>query len=263
MNTTHSTIQCTFDHQHLSPMWQHYFDNLSFGLNYHTIRFLVSELIPSLLVALFNIGIIACILRTTAHVRRHQQYNHNNQLSMSMVTGSSTKLPPSSPIHLYDRSQLLQHQGSLRQSSVKGSPHLSANVPFGKMSWMNIVLLLHSLLFFLSSSISSLVFFSTSDVVLAHWVSVIILANCSLNFYIYCLSGKQFRRELQRIAKRYIRHIHKAFVRNPYAHDRRRSPIQNGKNNIYQPVQQTKQRKGHATPFIRSYPIQQVMNRVE
>jgi hypothetical protein len=57
----------------------------------------------------------------------------------------------------------------------------------GKMSWMNIVLLLHSLLFFLSSSVTSLIFFSTSDIVLAHWVSVIILANCSLNFYVYCL----------------------------------------------------------------------------
>jgi hypothetical protein len=57
----------------------------------------------------------------------------------------------------------------------------------GKMSWMNIVLLLHSLLFFLSSSVTSLIFFSTSDIVLAHWVRVIILANCSLNFYVYCL----------------------------------------------------------------------------
>ena len=263
MNTTHSTVQCTFDHQHLSPIWQNYFDNLSFGLNYHTIRFLVSELIPSLLVALFNIAIIACILRTTAHVRRHQQYNHNNQLSMSMVTGSTTKLPPSSPIHLYDRSQQLQRQGSLRQSSIKGSAYLTANVPFGKMSWMNIVLLLHSLLFFLSSSISSLVFFSTSDIVLSHWVSVIILANCSLNFYVYCLSGRQFRRELLRIARRYVRHIHKAFVRNRYTHDHRRSPNQNVKNNVYQAIQPAKQRKGFASPCIRSYPIQQVMNRKE
>jgi hypothetical protein len=239
-------------------MWQHYFDDLSFGLNYHTIRCLLSELIPSFLVGLFNIGIIACIIRTTAHVRRHQQFNHNNQLTMSIVTGSTTRLPASLPIHLFDRSQQLQRQSSVRQSSLKGSAYSSANVPFGKMSWMNIVLLLHSLLFFLSSSITSLVFFSTSDIVLAHWVSVIILANCSLNFYVYCLSGGQFRRELKRIAKRYIRHIYKAVRRNRYSPDRRRSPIQNGKNTIYQPVQQNKQR-----PCLRSYPIHQVIKRIE
>jgi hypothetical protein len=242
-------------------MWRNYFDDLSFGLNYHTIRCLFSELIPSLLVALFNIGIIACILRTTAHVRKRQQYNHNNQLSMSIGTGSTTKLPASIPINIYDRSQL-QRQGSLRQS-IKSLPQSSSNVPFGKMSWMNIVLLLHSLLFFLSSSITSLVFFSTSDLVLAHWVSVIILANCSLNFYIYCLSGRQFRRELKRIAERYIRHIHKAYIRNCYSHDRRRSPTQNGKNNIYQPIQQTKQRNCLGPPCVRSYPKHQPMKRIE
>jgi hypothetical protein len=243
-------------------MWQQYFDDLSFGINYHTIRCLFSELIPSLLVALFNIGIIGCILRTTAHVRRRQQYNHNNQLSMSMVTASTTKLPPLSPIHVYDRNQPLQRYGSSKQS-LKGSLHSSSNVPFGKMSWMNIVLLLHSLLFFLSSSITSLVFFSTSDLVLAHWVSVIILANCSLNFYVYCLSGSQFRVELKRIAARYIRHIRKAFIRNRFADDRRRSPTKNGKNNIYQPIQQIKQRKCHAPPCLRSYPTHQIIKRIE
>ncbi len=244
-------------------MWQHYFDDLLFGFNYHTIRCLLSELIPSLLVAIFNIGIIACILRTTAHVRRRQQYNHNNQLSMSMVTGITTKLAASFPLHLYDRSQQLPRQSSIIQSSLKGSSHPSSNVPFGKMSWMNIVLLLHSLLFFFSSSIASLVFFSTSDIVLAHWVSVIILANCSLNFYIYCLSGRQFRKELKRIAERYIRHIYKAFIRNRYSYDRRRSPTQNGKNNISQPIQKIQQRNYLPPPCIRSYPIQHPIKLIE
>ena len=65
-------------------------------------------------------------------------------------------------------------------------------------SWMNIVLILHSLLF-LSSLLSHIVghFF----VVEAHetwWVLLTILVNCSLNFYIYCLSGKAFRNEIRR-----------------------------------------------------------------
>ncbi|CAF0829562.1 unnamed protein product [Rotaria sp. Silwood1] len=262
-NTTQSSIHCTYDNQHLSFMWQNYFDDLSFGFNYHTIRCLFSELIPSLLVALFNIGIIACILRTTAHVRRRQQYNHNSPLSMPITIGSTTKMPASSPLYLYDRSQQLQRQSSSRQTSLKGSTNSNTSVPFGKMSWMNIVLLLHSLLFFLSSSITSLIFFSTSNLILAHWVSVIILANCSLNFYVYCLSGRQFRKELKRIAKRYIRHISKAVLRNRYSNDRRRSPIQNGQNNIHQPVYQIKQRNHLGKQCMKSYPTHQVMKQKE
>jgi len=191
-------------------------------------------MIPSLLVGLFNIGIIICILRTTAHVRRRQEYNHNNQLSMSMITGTTSKLPP---LHVYDASQ--QRQGSLGRCSFKSSTMPITSVPFGKMSWMNIVLILHSLLFFLSSSVTSLVYFSTSDMALAYWMSVIILANCSLNFYVYCLSGKQFRTEIKRIAKRYIRNLHKKILRRCYKkNDRRHSGTQNGKDQIYQAVPQ-------------------------
>ena len=237
VNATDSPIQCTYDHLSVSSLWQDYFDNLSFGFNYHTIRCLCSELIPSLLVALFNVAIIGCILCRTAQVRRQQRFNHRNQLSMTLGTGSISKLPGSSPLHALDHNQSTQRQSSVRTSS-------SHAVPLGKMSWMNIVLLLHSLLFFLSSSVTSLVFFSTSNIVLAHWVSVIILANCSLNFYVYCLSGRQFRRELKRIAKRYSRHIYKVMQRNRFPDDRHRSPTHQGKNNIYQPVHYIKQRPG-------------------
>jgi hypothetical protein len=235
-------------------MWKKYFDDLSFGLNYHTIRCLISELIPSLLVALFNIGIITCIVCTSAHVRRRQQFHPTNQLSSSIGTGSITKFPALLPSNLNDKSQQLQ-----RQCSFKGSLHSTTSVPFGKMSWMNIVLLLHSLLFFLSSSVSSLVFFSTSDIVLAHWVSVIILATCSLNFYVYCLSGRQFRRELKRIAEHYMRHIQKIFIRNFYTSDRRRSPVQIVKKNAYQ----MKPRNSPGSPCIKPYPIRQVMEQIE
>lgn len=240
INGANSSVQCTYDPQRVSLKWQRYFEDLSFGLNYHTIRCLLSELIPSLLVALFNIAIIACILRTTAHVRRQQLCNPSmNNSTVAAMTGSTTKIPQTSPVYVFDRSHQLQCPSSVRtQISLKGpAPSSNANVPFGKMSWMNVVLLLHSLLFFLSSSVASLVFFSTSDMILASWVSVIILANCSLNFYIYCVSGRQFRKELKRIAKIYIRHIRKIFVRNRYSPSHRRSPVQNIQNNIQQPVQ--------------------------
>ncbi|CAM4901570.1 unnamed protein product [Rotaria socialis] len=259
LNETNSSAKCTYDKQSVSPMWRHYFDALTFGLNYYTLRCLFSELIPSLLVALFNAGIIGCILRTTAHVRRRQQYNPSNTLSMPVIAGSSTKAPASSPVYLSDRTLQLQRQSSLRQVCLKGSSNTNTNVPFGKMSWMNVVLLLHSLLFFLSSSVTSLVYFSTSDLLLANLVSVIILANCSLNFYIYCVSGRQFRLELKRIGKLYIRHIRKAFARNRYSTDRHRSPAQNGQHNIYQAVCQSKQRNYPGIKPIRSYPVHQVI----
>ncbi len=153
---------------------------------------------------------------------------------MSMITGTTSKLPP---LHVYDTSQ--QRQGSIRRCSFKNSTMPTTSVPFGKMSWMNIVLILHSLLFFLSSSVTSLVYFSTSDITLAYWMSVIILANCSLNFYVYCLSGKQFRTEIKRIAKRYIRNLHKKILRQCCkSNGRRHSGTQNVKDQIYQPVPQ-------------------------
>jgi hypothetical protein len=155
---------------------------------------------------------------------------------MSLATGITSKLPA---LHVYDVSQ--QRHGSLSRSSFKHSTSLTTSVPFGKMSWMNIVLILHSLLFFLSSSATSLVYFSTSNMKLAYWMSVIILANCSLNFYVYCLSGKHFRTELKRIAKRYIRNLYKKILRRCYKHNKRRhSTVQNGRGQIDQeaPLQQ-------------------------
>jgi hypothetical protein len=73
----------------------------------------------------------------------------------------------------------------------------------------------------------------------AYWMSVIILANCSLNFYVYCLSGRQFRTEIKRIAKRYLRNLHKKLLRYCYRRQtRRHSGAQNGKDQIYQAVPQ-------------------------
>ena len=229
-------MQCTYNRQYTSLKWRRYFDVLSFGFNYHTIRFLLSEMIPSILVGLFNIGIILCILRTTAHVRRRQEYHHNNQLSMSMTTGTTSKVPP---LHLYDTNQ--QRRGSIRRCSFKSSTTPIPNLAFGKMSWMNIVLILHSLLFFLSFTATSLVYFSTSNIKISYWTSIIILASCSLNFYVYCLSGKHFRTELKRIARRYIRNLYKKILRHCYKHNNRRhSTTHNGKDQIYQqiPLQQ-------------------------
>lgn len=229
INATHSMVQCTFNIAEISIGWKRYFLQLAFGWNYHTIRFLFSELVPSILVALFNICIIICIIRTTAHVRRRRQEHHyNHQLSTSMVTGLTSKTPPL--IVLYDTHPQQQQRTSIRRLSSKNVTAPTKSVPFGKMSWMNIVLILHSFLFFLSSSVTSLVYFSTSDMMLAYWISVIILANCSLNFYIYCLSGGQFRLELKRIATRCFRHVQTKSKRRWFRHQQHRhSSLRHGK----------------------------------
>jgi hypothetical protein len=127
---------------------------------------------------------------------------------MSMITGLTSKLQL--PIPIYDVGQ--PPRTSVRHCSLKNTLLPIKRIPLGKMSWMNIVLILHSLLFFFSSSITSLVYLTTSNIILAYWISVIILANCSLNFYVYCLSGGQFRTELKRIARRYIRYLYKKIL---------------------------------------------------
>ena len=65
-------------------------------------------------------------------------------------------------------------------------------------SWMNIVLLLHASLF-LSSLLSHVVgHFTVKEAHEAWWVLLAILINSSMNFYLYCLSGKAFRNEVRR-----------------------------------------------------------------
>jgi ABC-type transport system involved in multi-copper enzyme maturation permease subunit len=63
-------------------------------------------------------------------------------------------------------------------------------------SWMNIVLILQSLLF-LSSLFSHIIgHMMIVETFETWWVSLTVLINCSFNFYIYCLSGKAFRNEI-------------------------------------------------------------------
>ncbi|CAF1292746.1 unnamed protein product, partial [Adineta steineri] len=46
-------------------------------------------------------------------------------------------------------------------------------------------------------------YFMTIEAHETWWVSLAILINCSLNFYIYCLSGKAFRNEIRRFIHRF------------------------------------------------------------
>ena len=69
-------------------------------------------------------------------------------------------------------------------------------------SWMNIVLILHSFLFFLSLLSHIIGHFLSIEAHETWWILLAVLGNCSLNFYVYCLSGKTFRQEISRFIQR-------------------------------------------------------------
>jgi hypothetical protein len=66
-------------------------------------------------------------------------------------------------------------------------------------SWMNAVLIVHSSLFLSSLFSHAIEHFTSAEAHETWWISLTILINCSLNFYIYCLSGKAFRNEIRRL----------------------------------------------------------------
>jgi hypothetical protein len=157
----------------ISLSWLNFLNNVRFGLNYTTLRSIFSEIIPSLFVILFDIGIILHVIKSTSYISSN---------------GSSLSARPS-------------YRGSFQNK--EGADGLMVhNRP--RTSWMNIVLIIHSVLFCFSSLTATIVHWSTSDALLSYWTSVVILANCSLNFYVYCLSGKSFRNEIRKLFYRYF-----------------------------------------------------------
>ncbi len=69
-------------------------------------------------------------------------------------------------------------------------------------SWMNAVLILHSSLFLTSLFSHIIGHFIVAEAHEAWWVLLSVLMNCSLNYYIYCLSGQAFRNEIHRFIQR-------------------------------------------------------------
>jgi hypothetical protein len=160
------------------PMfWRTFLVDVRFGLNYTTLRSIFSEIIPSVLVIIFDTGIIVHVIQSRS--------------SMSL-TGASVSVA-------------IGARSSYRYSLCGKDPIdglIVHNRP--RISWMNIVLILHSFLFCFSSLTATIVHWSTSNILLSYWSSVVILANASLNFYVYCLSGKSFRNEIRKLFYRYF-----------------------------------------------------------
>lgn len=137
----------------LSIEWQKYFDDIHLGLNHYTIRCIFSELIPTLIIILFD----SCIIYYVIH-----KFRRLNEKSLKKMTRRQKR----------------------------------------KTSWMNIILFLHSLLFFLSLLSHIAGHFMSVEAHETWWVSLVILLNSSLNFYVYCLSSKAFRQQTCHVIRR-------------------------------------------------------------
>lgn len=164
--------QCSLK-QSISEFWSSFLIEVRFDFNYTTFRSIFSEIIPSILVIFFNIGIIIRVVQSS--------------LSFSSTSSSTS----------------IRHNSNASFRCKETADGLIVhNRP--RTSWMNIVLIIHSCLFFFSSLTATIVHWSTSNALLSYWTSVVILANCSLNFYVYCLSGRSFRNEIRKLLYAYF-----------------------------------------------------------
>jgi hypothetical protein len=78
-------------------------------------------------------------------------------------------------------------------------------------SWMNAVLVLHSSLFLLSILSHIAGHFMAVEAHETWWVLLTILANCSINFYLYCLSGQAFRQQIMFFIRQLATHSFSKF----------------------------------------------------
>jgi hypothetical protein len=139
-----------------------------------------------------------CGLNSTASVK-WQKYFYDLHFGPNHYTIRClfSELIPTGAIILCN-SYIMSH---LVQTSRRFSQTIGNKTPKERQritSWMNIVLILHSSLF-LTSLISHMV--GHLMAVEAHetwWVLLAVLGNCSLNFYVYCLSGNAFRQKINR-----------------------------------------------------------------
>ena len=85
------------------------------------------------------------------------------------------------------------------------------------MSWMNGVLLIHSTLLLGSLFAHIVGHFTVPEAHETWWVLLAILINSSLNFYLYCLSGKAFRNEILRFIDHLFCRAHPCCQDNVYS----------------------------------------------
>jgi hypothetical protein len=146
-----------------------------------------------------NITNIYCGISPNASVK-WQKYFHEIHFGRNHFTIRClfSELIPTGAIILFN-TYIIHH---LSQTCRRFYRSLSRKQQSRTTSWMNIVLILHSSLFVSSLASHITGHFMNVEAHETWWASLAILVNCSLNFYIYCLSGKAFRNEIHRFIQR-------------------------------------------------------------
>jgi hypothetical protein len=137
-----------------------------------------------------------CELSATASVEWHK-YFHELRFGLNHFTIRClfSELIPTGAVILFN-SYIIYHVVRVYRRLDQTNGHQPRQEQSRTKSSMNIVLILHSLLF-LASLFSHIVgHFIVDEAHEAWWVLLAILINCSINFYVYCLSGKAFRNEI-------------------------------------------------------------------
>ncbi|CAF3436375.1 unnamed protein product [Rotaria sp. Silwood2] len=137
-----------------------------------------------------------------------KKYFHDIHIGINRYTIRClfSELIPTAAIILFN-SYIIYHVVKISRRLHQTNTRQSRKEQWRTKLWMNIVLVLHSILF-LSSLLAHIVgHFIAVEAHEAWWVLLAILMNCSLNFYIYCLSGKAFRNEIYCFIQRFKRRL--------------------------------------------------------
>jgi hypothetical protein len=143
-----------------------------------------------------------CDVYSSADVK-WKRYFHDVHIGMNHFTIRCffSELIPTGAIILFNF-YIMYHLARTYHRLHQTSNHKLHKEQSRTASWMNIVLILHSSLFLASILLHIVGHFIVVEAHETSWVLLAILINCSINFYIYCLSGKAFRNEIRRFIQR-------------------------------------------------------------
>ncbi|CAF0968821.1 unnamed protein product [Adineta ricciae] len=149
-----------------------------------------------------NTTVVVCEVHPNASLR-WQRYFQELHLGFNHFTVRClfSELIPTGVIILFN-SIIIHHLLRTNYHLSKRITHRADIKQFGARSWMNIVLVVHSFLFLFSLLSHIIGHIKASEAHESWWVLLAVLMNCSLNFYVYCLSGRAFRIEVGRLIRR-------------------------------------------------------------
>ena len=148
-----------------------------------------------------TVNIMYCGLNSNASIK-WKRYFHELRFGMNYFTIRClfSELIPTGATVLFN-SYIVYHLIQTWRHLHQSINHESRKEQTRTASWMNIVLILHSSLFLASFLAHITGHFTVREPHEAWWILLTLLINCTLNFYVYCLSGKAFRNEIRRFIR--------------------------------------------------------------